>query len=164
MCAAALLAILLSGSAAAEEVDVTRAACPPSGNVIAVFTLKRELWMCREGVETARIRIALGRGGNGKQRSGDHRTPVGSYGLGLPRPSTLYGIFIPVDYPTPEQARRGHTGQALGIHGPPRGQSEPDYPTTAVDWTHGCVATGTDGDVEAVAAFVRRYRPTLLVR
>jgi hypothetical protein len=33
-----------------------------------------------------------------------------------------------------------------------------------VDWTLGCIATGTDADVEAVASFVRRYRPTLLVR
>ncbi len=160
----ALLALPLGGPALADEVDVSRASCPPSGDFVAVFTRKRELWLCREGVETARIPIALGRGGNGKRRLGDGRTPLGAYAIGSPRPSTQYGTFIPIDYPTPEQARNGQTGQALGIHGPPRGQSEPEYPATAVDWTLGCIATGTDGAVEAVAAFVRRYRPTLLVR
>jgi murein L,D-transpeptidase YafK len=161
---AALIALLVAGAAGAQEIDRARPACPPTGDVVAVFTLKRELWLCRSGVETARVRIALGRGDGEKRRSGDGRTPVGSYTLGSPRPSTLYGTFVPIEYPTREQARRGHSGNALGIHGPPRGQSEPDYPTTAVDWTLGCIATGTDADVEAVAAFVRRYQPTLLVR
>jgi murein L,D-transpeptidase YafK len=164
MRAAAFLALLLAGAALAEDVDQSPSACPRTGDVVAVFTRKRELWLCRGGVEIARIRVALGRGGNGKHRSGDQRTPVGSYALGTPRPSTLYGTFIPFDYPTREQSRRGHTGSALGIHGPPRGQSEPDYPTTAVDWTLGCFATGTDADVEAVASFVRRYGPSLVVK
>ncbi len=160
----ALLVLLAAGTAGAMEIDQSRATCPPSGDVVAVFTRKRELWLCREGVETARVRIALGRGGNGKSRHGDRRTPLGDYAMGSPRPSSQYGTFIPIAYPTPEQARRGHTGQDVGIHGPPRGLEEPDYPTTAVDWTLGCIATGTDADVEAVAAFVRRYHPTLVVR
>jgi murein L,D-transpeptidase YafK len=164
MRAAALLALLLAGTAGAEEIDQTRSACPRTGDFVAVFTRKRELWLCRSGVEIARIPVALGRGGNDKRRSGDHRTPVGTYPLRAPRPSSLYGTFIPFDYPTREQSRRGHTGSALGIHGPPRGQAEPDYPTTAVDWTLGCIATGTDADVEAVAAFVRRYGPSLVVK
>ena len=159
-----LLAIALPADARPEEIDQSLSACPPGGDVVAVFTRKREIWLCRDGVDTARIPIALGRGGPGKRRAGDNRTPVGAYALGEPRPSRQYGLFIPIDYPTREQARSGHSGAGLGIHGPPRGQEEPAYPTTAVDWTLGCVATGTDRDVEAVAAFVRRYRPTLLVR
>ncbi len=164
MRAAALLALLLAGNPTPQDVDTSPSACPPTGDVVAVFTRKRELWLCRGGVETARIRIALGRAGNGKRRAGDNRTPTGTYPLGTPRPSPLYGTFVPIDYPTPEQARAGHTGAFVGIHGPPRGLSEPEYPVTAVDWTQGCIATGTDPDVEAIAAFVRRYRPTLLVR
>jgi hypothetical protein len=165
----ALLALILAAGAPPAgadpgEIDQSPSACPPGGDVVAVFTRKREIWLCRRGVEMARIPGAIGRGGAGKKRAGDHRTPVGSYTLGEPRRSSQYGLFIPIEYPTPEQARMGHSGDALGIHGPPRGQEEPDYPTTAVDWTLGCVATGTDADVEAVAAFVRRYRPTLLVR
>jgi len=161
----AILALLLGAAGAgAEEVDQTPSACPEHGNVVAVFTRKREIWLCRRGTEVARIPVALGRGGNGKQRVGDNRTPLGVYDLGEPRPSKLYGTFIPIEYPTPEQAARGHSGLALGIHGPPRGHTEPDFPTTAFDWTLGCVATGTDAEVEAVAEFVRKFRPTVLIR
>lgn len=165
MFATAILALALAvGDAGAEEIDRTPAACPATGDVVAVFTRKRELWLCRHGSEVGRIRVALGRGGNGKKKTGDSRTPLGSYAFGAPRPSKQYGVFIPFDYPTREQASKGHSGGALGIHGPPRGQEEPEYPTTAFDWTLGCIATGTDSDAETVAEFVRRYRPTLLVR
>jgi murein L,D-transpeptidase YafK len=167
MLATTLLAMavaLASGDAVAAEIDQTPSTCPTTGDVVAVFTRKREIWLCRHGSEVGRIPVALGRGGTGKRRTGDHRTPLGTYAFGTPRPSKLYGTFIPFGYPTPEQASKGHSGSALGIHGPPRGQAEPEFPTTAVDWTHGCVATGTDSDVETVAEFVRRYQPTLLVR
>jgi murein L,D-transpeptidase YafK len=165
MSATAILALILAtGTAGVEEIDMTPAVCPTTGDVVAVFTRKREIWLCRHGSEVGRIPVALGRGGNGKKRTGDHRTPLGAYTFGTPRPSKLYGTFIPIAYPTREQASNGHSGSALGIHGPPRGQSEPEYPTTAFDWTMGCVATGTDSDVETIAEFVRRYQPTLLVR
>jgi hypothetical protein len=42
--------------------------------------------------------------------------------------------------------------------------TEPDFPTTAVDWTLGCVATGSDADVETVADFVRQRRPIIVVQ
>jgi murein L,D-transpeptidase YafK len=165
MRAAVVLILLLAGSGAgADEADRAPAACPTTGDWVAVFTLKREIWLCRHGSVAGRIPVALGRGGTGKRRAGDHRTPLGAYTFGTPRPSKLYGTFIPFDYPTREQASQGHSGSALGIHGPPRGQAEPEYPTTAFDWTTGCVATGTDSDVETIAEFVRRYQPTLLVR
>jgi murein L,D-transpeptidase YafK len=165
MFATTILALVLAtGDADAPEIDQAPAACPTTGDVVAVFTRKREIWLCRHGSEVGRIPVALGRGGNGKKRSGDHRTPLGIYAFGTPRPSKQYGTFIPIAYPTPEQASNGHSGSALGIHGPPRGQAEPEYPATAVDWTLGCVATGTDSDVETVAEFVRRYQATLLVR
>ncbi len=165
MFATTLLTLALAaGDAMAEEIDQTPSTCPTTGDVVAVFTRKREIWLCRHGSLVGRIPVALGRGGNGKRRTGDNRTPLGVYGFGTPRPSKLYGTFIPFDYPTREQASRGHSGGALGIHGPPRGQAEPEYPTTAVDWTMGCVATGTDSDIETVAEFVRRYHPALLVR
>jgi hypothetical protein len=143
---------------------VERAAfCPSNGDVVAVIAQKRELWLCHEGAPEARIRVAFGRGGLDKRRRADGKTPIGTYALGTPRPSGRFGIFIPIDYPTPEQAARGLTGAAVGIHGPPRGKSEPEYPTTAVDWTLGCVATGNDSDIEAIAEFVRQWRPLVVI-
>jgi hypothetical protein len=138
--------------------------CPEPGDVVAVLTTKRELWLCRDGALWARFQVALGQGGVDKRRKGDRRTPLGTYALRDPRPSGRFGVFIPIGYPTPEQAAQGLTGGTLGIHGPPRGRAEPDYPTTAFDWTLGCVATGTDADIQVIAEFVRERQPTLVIR
>jgi len=138
--------------------------CPEAGDVVAVVTQKREVWLCRGGMPEARIQVALGQRGLGKRRRADRRTPLGTYELGEPRRSGRFGTFIPIDYPTREQAAQGHTGRGIGIHGPPRGKAEPEYPTTAVDWTLGCVATGTDADIEVIAEFVRQRQPLVVIR
>ena len=138
--------------------------CPRSGDTIVVLTGDRVLWLCAAGAPAARFPIALGRSGVGKRHRGDGRTPLGRYGLGTPRPSALYGTFIAISYPTPEQAARGFTGGAVGIHGPPRGKAAPDYPVTELDWTLGCIATGTDGEVVTIADFVRAHRPAVVIR
>src|SRR5512138_796669 len=136
--------------------------CPASGSVVAVFSRTHELYLCRAGVPHARIRVALGRGGMGKQRAGDKKTPVGTYAFGEPRASARFGTFIPIDYPRPEQVARGYTGGELGIHGPPRRWRDPDA-ATALDWTTGCIATGTDEDVQRIAWFVRAERPLAVI-
>jgi len=181
-----LVALLLAGGALADTSDVpTDVAasptstvepaapvatvapaqpCPESGNVVTVSTRKRELWLCRDGAVAAHFEVALGQGGLDKRKKGDRRTPIGTYALGMPRPSGRYGLFIPIVYPTAEQAAQGHTGGDVGIHGPPRRLPEPSYPTTAYDWTLGCVATGSDSEIEAIAEFVRARQPMLVIR
>ena len=167
---ATLALLVASGDALADPVDgpispsPPAALCPESGDVIAVITRKRELWLCVDGAPAARFEVALGQGGLDKRQKGDRRTPLGTYALGSPRPSGRYGIFIPIVYPTREQSAQGLTGGDVGIHGPPRKLPEPEYPTTAFDWTLGCVATGTDADIEVVATFVRERKPMLVVR
>ncbi len=138
--------------------------CPETGDVVTVITRKRELWLCRDGAVAARFEVALGQGGLDKRKKGDRRTPLGTYALGTPRPSGKFGLFIPIVYPTPEQAAQGQTGGDVGIHGPPRRLPEPAYPTTAYDWTLGCVATGTDSEIQAIADFVRERQPLLVIR
>lgn len=158
----ALAVASLCGPAAAD--DLAEPPCPPSGDSIVVLTRTRELWLCAGGAPSAQFAVALGRGGVGKRRRGDGRTPLGTYSLGAPRPSARYGTFIPIGYPTAAQAGQGFTGAAVGIHGPPRGMDAPAYPVTEVDWTLGCIATGTDADVGAIADFVRERRPRVLIR
>jgi murein L,D-transpeptidase YafK len=138
--------------------------CPDAGPAVAVLTRKRELWLCNDGAPAQRFQVALGQRGLDKRRKGDGRTPLGTYSLGTPRPSGQFGIFIPIEYPTREQSRQGHTGGTVGIHGPPRGKAEPAYPSTAFDWTLGCVATGTDEDIEVIARFVRERQPVVVIR
>ena len=162
--AAQAIAILVFVAAVRASADVAPSPCPEKGDVVTVIARKRQLWLCQEGAPLAKFQVAIGRGGVDKRRRGDGRTPLGTYTLGSPRPSNLYGVFIPIDYPTPDQAASGFTGSAVGIHGPPRGQSEPDYPTTAVDWTQGCIATGLDEDIDVIAEFVRLRQPVLVIR
>jgi hypothetical protein len=160
---AVALACTLARDAAAAELTVVEP-CPSSGAVVSVLTRVHQLWLCVEGFALARFPIALGRGGVGKREQGDERTPLGTYDLGQPRRSPLYGTFIPISYPTVEQAALGFTGNALGIHGPPRRKDASKYPLVEVDWTRGCIATGSDEDVNAIAEFVRQRQPIVLIR
>ena len=109
----AILALILAAErAGAEEIDLDPGGLPDD----------RATWWpsspasARSGsAATARrwgaSRWRWGAGGNGKTRTGDHRTPLGTYAFGTPRPSRLYGTFIPIDYPTPEQVATGHSGE-----------------------------------------------------
>lgn len=159
-----LTLVLVASPGAADELRIEPTPCPEQGDVIAVLSSKRELWLCQGGSAVAMFRVALGRGGLDKHREGDGRTPSGTYAVGAPRPSTLYGTFIPIEYPTPEQIAQGFTGSRIGIHGPPRGMSEPEYPLTSVDWTRGCIATGLDDHIELIAEFVRQLQPVLVIQ
>ena len=159
--AAASLTILACLPAAARA---STEPCPTADDLVVVDTRARVLWLCRDGRAVARMKVALGRGGVDKTREGDGRTPLGTYALGEPRSSAGYGTFIPIGYPTAEQRRRGFTGKAVGIHGPPRRWSWLGGASTWIDWTAGCVATATDDDVARIAAFVRRRRARVLLR
>lgn len=162
--AAVFVAMVGAAPTSADESYVPASPCPDRGDAISVVARKRELWLCQNGTAVSRFQVAMGRGGVDKHRRGDGRTPLGTYALGTPRPSVQFGVFIPFEYPTPDQLAQGFTGGALGIHGPPRGLTEPEYPTTVVDWTDGCIATGTDDDIARIADFVRERQPVLVVR
>ncbi len=155
----------LLAARASAAVDAPGASpCPPSGDAVVVLTQERALWLCADGLPAGRFAVALGRAGTGKRRRGDGRTPLGTYALGAPRASAKFGTFIPISYPTREQAAHGFTGGAVGIHGPPRGMDAPEYPVTEIDWTLGCIATGTDEEVGAIAEFVRAHRVRVVIR
>jgi murein L,D-transpeptidase YafK len=132
--------------------------CRPGENAVLVRVRAHALDLCEGGRTVASHRVALGSGGLGKRRRGDGRTPLGLYGLGAPRPSQQFGTFVPVGYPTAAQQRMGFTGDAVGIHGPPRGESGPLVTTS--DWTAGCIAVGTDDEIQTIAAWIRRRHVT----
>lgn len=145
------MAVVLGSAAAAAA-----APCPARGALVLVDTAEHRLWTCEEGRAAAEYRVALGSGGVGKQRQGDAKVPLGEYALGPPRGSSQFHLFIPVGYPTAEQRRRGFTGSAVGVHGPARGWEKfPSVANTSTDWTLGCIAVGSDAEIEAVAAWMR---------
>jgi len=132
--------------------------CRTNETAIVVDARTHQLHLCAGGKVERTFAVALGTRGVGKQREGDNRTPLGHYGLGPPRASQNFHIFVPVQYPTPAQARLGFTGGAIGIHGPPRGWSLAALGSlVAQDWTAGCIAVATDADIEAVADWIRKH-------
>jgi len=136
--------------------------CRGRSGAVVVRTGARTLSLCDGESEREHFPVALGAGGVGKRRAGDQRTPLGAYGLGAPRASLRYGTFVPVGYPTPEQARAGFTGAAIGIHGPPRAFVGAGPLNTATDWTAGCIAVGSDEEARRIADWVRAHpRPTV---
>jgi murein L,D-transpeptidase YafK len=161
--AAALLFLLALGCGRAGE-QSTSTSCDVEGHAVVVDAATRTLSLCSGRRALERFRVALGRGGVGKAREGDRRTPLGTYALGAPRRSDRYGVFIPIAYPTPGQRRRGLTGSNVGIHGPREAASWLGGATARIDWTAGCVATGTRAEVDRVAAFVRERRPRIVIR
>jgi hypothetical protein len=150
---AAVVAALLSSHA----MGVPAGPCAGPGTFVAVDSRARRLALCAGGAVEESFPVALGTGGLGKTRAGDNRTPLGPYPLGAPRPSHQFGTFIPVGYPTAAQARVGFTGSAIGIHGPARAFLWAGRANTAVDWTAGCIAVGSDGEIGRIAAWVRAH-------
>jgi murein L,D-transpeptidase YafK len=162
----ALAALLfVSSSLSASSSSSALAARPPSASScdasetgVVVDTRAHQMHLCNAGKIDRTFTVALGARGVGKRREGDMRTPLGRYGLGPPRASHHFHVFVPVQYPTAAQARMGFTGGAIGIHGPPRGTTTLAglAMLVAQDWTAGCIAVTTDEDIEAVAAWLRK--------
>jgi murein L,D-transpeptidase YafK len=98
-----------------------------------------------------------------KRVEGDERTPTGRYPLGAPRPSAPFHRFIPVGYPTAGQRAEGRTGGAIGIHGPDRRFRLLGSLTTRVDWTAGCLAVGSDAEIDRIAEWVAAARASSIL-
>ena len=159
---AALLVALFVAQSSSTPDSAPAEPCAERPTSIEVRTTDRTLTLCERGAPVARFAIALGVGGIGKRRRGDNKTPLGTYALGSPRRSQDFGTFIPVGYPTAAQARAGFTGSAVGIHGPARPFVHAGRLNTMTDWTAGCIAVGSDEEIERVAAWLRQ-RPTTRV-
>lgn len=95
---------------------------------------QHRLLLCEQGHPAAEYRVALGRGGTGKQHEGNLKTPLGVYPLGPARTSAEFGLFLPVGCPTDEQRKHGFTGGDIGIHGPKRGFRGLGSLTPLSDW------------------------------
>jgi murein L,D-transpeptidase YafK len=135
--------------------------CADKGTALYVDATQRTLWLCEAGNAVDAMPVALGQGGLDKRVAGDAKVPLGEYPLGSPRPSTAYHLFIPVGYPTPSQRRQGFTGGAIGVHGPLRAYGGPAG--TAIDWTLGCIAVGTDAEIGRVADWLKATKASRII-
>lgn len=145
------LVLVLALSAEAPD------ACAGLGTRVLVES--HMLHLCEIGRSAAAFGVRLGKNGLGKRRSGDGKTPLGTYPLGQPRASQRYGMFIPVGFPTPAQKRQGYSGGAVGVHGPDRRVRWLGRLVNTFDTTDGCVGLATDEDMNRITTWVRRVRP-----
>ena len=125
---------------------------------VVVDLAKHTLALCDQARTVATFAVRLGRGGVGKTREGDGKTPIGVYPLGEPRPSSRYGTFIPIGFPTDAQKKQGYTGSAVGVHGPPRWVKWLGSLVNTFDSSDGCVGVARDAEIESIAGWVRTAR------
>jgi murein L,D-transpeptidase YafK len=121
---------------------------------VVVHKGERRLLLMHGGNIVRSYRVALGLNPVGqKQRSGDFRTPEGTYRLERRNPRSDYFLSIKVSYPNRTDLRRAHVGHwdsggSIMIHGLPNYlKHDPDYYQTH-DWTDGCIAVSNADMVE----------------
>lgn len=85
---------------------------------------------------------------------------MGRYTLAPARASSRFHLFLPVPYPSPEQRGLGYTGNDIGIHGPHVAFAWLGHATVWIDWTEGCIAVATKGEIEQIARWVRETGAT----
>ncbi len=118
---------------------------------IVVYKKKRKLYTYRNGKKIDEFRISLGAkgGANGgdKVKTGDYRTPEGTYSIVRKKCDNRLYKSLMISYPNGKDraraAKRGvKPGGYITIHGQPKWNADGrgDKYTLAHDWTEGCVA------------------------
>ncbi len=137
--------------------------CQGRQDQVLVLLEKRRLHLCGSQMTEGIYRIARGWGGIDKFIEGDRKTPLGTYRLSIPRPSISgFHLFIGFNFPTEHQRREGRTGSNIGVHGPHFLFWWLGPLNTWINWTNGCVAVGTRGEIEEIAAWVHK-RPNAVI-
>ncbi|HKT74284.1 MAG TPA: L,D-transpeptidase family protein [Steroidobacteraceae bacterium] len=158
-----LLAVLLGcasfaaradGLPQAERVMLRTPDSLPVVDRLVLHKSERKLYLMRGDTLVRSYKVALGLNPVGhKERSGDFRTPEGSYRLVRRNPRSDYFLSIQVSYPNDtdiKRARRNHwdAGGSIMIHGLPNQlKHEPTYYESR-DWTDGCIAVSNADMVE----------------
>jgi murein L,D-transpeptidase YafK len=158
-----LFAAVTSGAGDADRALTSEPCVHTNAALVVVRTAEHRLYACETGNIVLSYDVRLGRHGTGKTRAGDGKTPIGAYPLGTPRASKDYGTFIPIGYPTAQQARRGLTGGAIGLHGPLRSVRWLGHAVNWFDTSDGCIGIATDDEMSILAKWVRSERPRTIV-
>jgi murein L,D-transpeptidase YafK len=126
----------------------------PVVDKVVVHKAERKLELLQRGTVVRTYKVALGLNPVGtKERSGDFRTPEGTYRLVRRNPRSDYFLSMQVSYPNDtdlKHARRNHwdTGGSIMIHGLPNQlKHDPSYYESR-DWTDGCIAVSNSDMLE----------------
>ena len=113
---------------------------------VVVHKGERRLLLMHGGNVVRSYHVALGLSPVGqKERSGDFRTPEGSYHLERRNARSDYFLSIKVSYPNETDMRRArerhwNTGGSIMIHGLPNFLKHAPEFYQSHDWTDGCIA------------------------
>ena len=122
---------------------------------VVVHKGERRLLLMHGGNVVRSYHVQLGLNPTGqKERSGDFRTPEGSYRLERRNARSDYFLSIKVSYPNEDDQKRARahhwqTGGSIMIHGLPNFlKHDPEY-YGSHDWTDGCIAL-SNGDMTEI--------------
>ena len=106
--------------------------------------------------------MSIGRGGTGKQRSGDKRTPLGAYfvteQLDTSQLHEKYGVTaFPIDYPNAWDHRNNRDGDGIWVHG-----VDPDKGPRPEFDTDGCIALRNEDLNSLAPEFRDNITPVLI--
>jgi murein L,D-transpeptidase YafK len=138
----------------ASQVAIRSTENLPVVDKIVVHKSDRKLELMQHGTVVRTYKVALGLNPIGtKERSGDFRTPEGSYRLIRRNPRSDFFLSMQVSYPNEtdlKHAKRNHwdTGGSIMIHGLPNQlKHDPSYYESR-DWTDGCIAVSNSDMLE----------------
>lgn len=161
-----LLAMLIGGCASKPEPAAT-----PYVDRVLVKKAERRLELHKDGDVVRAYPISLGDRPRGhKIQEGDERTPEGNYVLDWRNPQSAYHKSIHVSYPNEldrnvARALGVSPGGMIMIHGLPNWLSSPrlaeEYRNR--DWTDGCIALGSDEEMDEVWRLVRDGTPITIL-
>jgi len=126
----------------------------PDAERVVVRKGERRMYLMNGGEVLRSYRVALGLVPAGsKERSGDYRTPEGSYRLTRRNTHSDFFLAIQVSYPNADDLQRArrnrwNPGGSIMVHGLPNTlKHAPDYYANQ-DWTDGCIALSNADMVE----------------
>jgi murein L,D-transpeptidase YafK len=136
----------------------------PMADRIVVHKGVRRLDLMRGYSVLRSYKVALGLNPVGqKERSGDFRTPEGTYYLSRRNARSDFFLSVQVSYPNDvdlARARRNHwqSGGSIMIHGLPNTLKHPPEYYETHDWTDGCIAV-TNADMVEIWLLTPDYTP-----
>jgi murein L,D-transpeptidase YafK len=126
----------------------------PVADRVVVYKARRQMQLLRRSEVVRSYKVSLGLQPNGpKERSGDFRTPEGSYRLTRRNSRSDFFLSIQISYPNDEDMRsarrnRWQAGGSIMVHGLPNTPRHPLSAYVAQDWTDGCIALSNSDMVE----------------
>lgn len=132
----------------------------PEVTRVLIYKDSRVMYLMHDDTVLAAHPINLGFAPVGdKERSGDGKTPEGTYLIDRKNPDSTYHLSLGISYPNKNDllaaAEAGDDpGGDIFIHGGPVERADQGKP----DWTAGCIAV-TDREIEKIYAMVRVGTP-----